>query len=235
MTEQALVCDTSPLLYLGRIQQLHLLPSLFPTIYVPDPVLIELDAGRLLRPDTVDPRRLAWTCRVEVGDALLARLPETRLGAGERAVLAYALAGDHLIVGLDDRQARVAAAGLGLRVGGGAGAACRRHARRAAARQACRSACPGCPCNPRPCRGRLSAGQRPDAGRPATGWGSLRRYGKLAELDRSFDLAFWQAQSPQARFDATWELIVHAWKAKGGDVRQLRLQRSVEAFKRQER
>lgn len=37
------------------------------------------------------------------------------------------------------------------------------------------------------------------------------RKGKLADLDRSFDLKFWQDQTPQARFDATWELIVHAW------------------------
>jgi len=58
----------------------------------------------------------------------------------------------------------------------------------------------------------------------------VERYGKLAELDRSFDLKFWQEQSAQARFDAAWELIVHASKVKGGDVCQLRLQRSVESF-----
>ena len=60
--------------------------------------------------------------------------------------------------------------------------------------------------------------------------GFVERHGKLAELDRSFDLKFWQAQPVQARFDATWELIVHANRVKGGDVRQLRLQRSVESF-----
>ena len=63
--------------------------------------------------------------------------------------------------------------------------------------------------------------------------GFVERYGKLAELDRSFDLKFWQAQPAQARFDATWELIVHASRVKGGDVRQLRLQRAIEAFQRQ--
>jgi hypothetical protein len=63
--------------------------------------------------------------------------------------------------------------------------------------------------------------------------GFVERHGKLAELDRSFDLKFWQAQSAQARFAAAWELIVHASKVKGGDVRQLRLQRSVETFQRQ--
>ena len=43
---------------------------------------------------------------------------------------------------------------------------------------------------------------------------------------------FWQAQPPKARFDAAWDLIVHHAKVKGLDVRQLRLQRSVEAFQR---
>jgi len=63
--------------------------------------------------------------------------------------------------------------------------------------------------------------------------GFVERRGKLTELDRSFDLIFWQSQTPQARFAATWELIVHASKVKGQDVRQLRLQRSVESFQRQ--
>lgn len=63
----------------------------------------------------------------------------------------------------------------------------------------------------------------------------VERYGKIEDMDRSFDLKFWQAQSPTARFDATWELVVHSVKVKGQDVRQLRLQRSVENFQRQQR
>ena len=63
--------------------------------------------------------------------------------------------------------------------------------------------------------------------------GFVEQYGKLAELDRSFDLKFWQDQPAQARFAAAWELITHAYRVKGGDVRQLRLQRSVEAYGRQ--
>lgn len=63
--------------------------------------------------------------------------------------------------------------------------------------------------------------------------GFIERHGKLSELDRSFDLKFWQAQPAQARFDAAWELIVHANRVKGNDVRQLRLQRSIAVFQRQ--
>ena len=64
--------------------------------------------------------------------------------------------------------------------------------------------------------------------------GITERRGKLEELDRSFDLQFWQSQSPQARFSAAWELIVYASEIKGSDVRQLRLQRSIETFQKQQ-
>lgn len=65
--------------------------------------------------------------------------------------------------------------------------------------------------------------------------GIMERKGKITDLDRTFDLRFWQAQSAQARFDATWELIVLAWRVKGKDVRKLRLHRSIEAFQRKPR
>ncbi len=63
----------------------------------------------------------------------------------------------------------------------------------------------------------------------------MEKRGRLEDLDRSFDIQYWQSRPAQERFDSTWELILHAWKVQGGDVRQLRLQRSVENFQRQER
>jgi hypothetical protein len=60
----------------------------------------------------------------------------------------------------------------------------------------------------------------------------MERKGKLEDLDRSFDMAFWQAQSPTARFAAAWEMVVQAYRLKGKDVSKLRLQRSVEHFQR---
>jgi hypothetical protein len=60
----------------------------------------------------------------------------------------------------------------------------------------------------------------------------MERKGKLEDLDRSFDLQFWQAQTDTARFAAAWELVITAYKMKGKDVRQLRLQRSAESFQR---
>ena len=63
----------------------------------------------------------------------------------------------------------------------------------------------------------------------------VERRGKLEDLDRSFDLAFWQAQPPNARFMAAWELIIHASRVRGIDVRKLRLHRATESFQRQQR
>lgn len=61
----------------------------------------------------------------------------------------------------------------------------------------------------------------------------MERRAKYGDEDRSFDLEFWQAQSPQERTKAAWEMAEHVWKISGGDVHQLRLQRSVENFQRQ--
>jgi hypothetical protein len=58
----------------------------------------------------------------------------------------------------------------------------------------------------------------------------LEKRGRIEQMDRSFDLEFWQAQSAKARFDASWECVIHYMKVKGRDVRQLRLQRSVTNF-----
>jgi len=57
--KHVIVCDTTVLLYLGRIGQSDLLPTLFSSVYVPEQVLLELDMGRLLHPDTINPRSLA--------------------------------------------------------------------------------------------------------------------------------------------------------------------------------
>ena len=47
MSERPLVCDTTVLLYLGRIDQTALLPALFTPIYVADQVMLEPDIRAL--------------------------------------------------------------------------------------------------------------------------------------------------------------------------------------------
>ncbi len=49
--------------------------------------------------------------------------------------------------------------------------------------------------------------------------------------ERDFDLVFWQAQSPAARFEASWELVELFLKRQGRE-NELRLQRSVTTFQR---
>lgn len=113
-----LVSDTSLLLYLGRIEHLHLLPTLFEPVFVPEQVALELDVGRLIRRDTVDPRSLDWITLVAVSQNEIEALPPNRLGVGEQTVIAYAVARENLTVGLDDHQARRLAQDLGLPVVG---------------------------------------------------------------------------------------------------------------------
>lgn len=116
MSEHSLSCDTPLLLYLGRIGQLDLLPALFDAVFVPGQVVLELDMGRLLRADTVDPRQLTWATLIDVPGKEIENLPSNRLGAGERSVIACARLHDHCLAGLDDRLARLLAEDLGLKV-----------------------------------------------------------------------------------------------------------------------
>lgn len=116
MSKQPIVCDTTVLLYLGRIGHSRLLPDLFAPVCIPEAVLLELDMGRLLRPDTINPRILPWAMPVAVSAALVGGLPPNRLGTGERATIAYAQSQDSCIAGLDDLRARQLAESMGLRV-----------------------------------------------------------------------------------------------------------------------
>ena len=56
----------------------------------------------------------------------------------------------------------------------------------------------------------------------------VERTGKIEELDRAFDLKFWQAQTDVA----AWELVVHSYIIKGKDVNKLLLQRTIEHLQR---
>lgn len=60
---------------------------------------------------------------------------------------------------------------------------------------------------------------------------AMARKVPLKNADRSFDIAFWQAQDSAARFRATWELVEHAERRKG-KTGELRLDKSVTIFRR---
>lgn len=58
----------------------------------------------------------------------------------------------------------------------------------------------------------------------------MERWGKSEEMDRSFDIQYWQSQEPSARLAAVWELVVTAYALKGQDANALRLARHIESF-----
>lgn len=60
----------------------------------------------------------------------------------------------------------------------------------------------------------------------------MERFGTIDQMDRSFDIAYWQRQGDAAIFRAAWELVETYWRDRGRDPDELRLQRSVEAFQR---
>jgi hypothetical protein len=60
---------------------------------------------------------------------------------------------------------------------------------------------------------------------------TMMRFGKnLADMDRSFDIEFWQRQGDQAIFTAAWELVEFYLRDKGASPDEYRLQRTVENF-----
>jgi hypothetical protein len=58
------------------------------------------------------------------------------------------------------------------------------------------------------------------------------RYGKLSEMDRSFDIAYWQRLGPAAIFEAAWQMVVDAHSRRPGGAEELEFCRSVESFGR---
>ena len=60
---------------------------------------------------------------------------------------------------------------------------------------------------------------------------TMMRFGKnLAEMDKSFDIEFWQRQGDRAIFQAAWEMIEFYMRDK--NINESRLQRTVENFQR---
>lgn len=61
----------------------------------------------------------------------------------------------------------------------------------------------------------------------------MERFGKGQEMDRSFDIEFWQRQGDAAIFRAAWELVEFYYRDRGLNPDDLRLQRTIENFQRQ--
>jgi len=112
--------DTSPLVYLYRINQLDLLQYLFDKVYVADAVVDELSQGQnqgLEIPNIID---YPW---IDIQPVMLRSVSESMdtLGFGERATMILGLDGQAKWVILDDLEARNEATKQGLTVIGTVG------------------------------------------------------------------------------------------------------------------
>lgn len=115
------VCNTSPLLVLAKLQRLDLLTQLYTRLVIPEAVLAEISAKADAAAAQI--QALVATPPVQVQRATpqtLAGLP-VDLGAGERAAIALALATAAALVVLDDQAGRRLARARGLQVTGTVG------------------------------------------------------------------------------------------------------------------
>ena len=111
------ISNTSPLLYLHRIDVLEWLPQLFSEVWIPQAVVSELDEGRRRGYDVLDPTGQAWLQQVDPRHMPSEWLVKD-LGAGELAAMALALENPDRIILVDDGLARRTAQAAGLEVWG---------------------------------------------------------------------------------------------------------------------
>jgi hypothetical protein len=63
----------------------------------------------------------------------------------------------------------------------------------------------------------------------------MERYGRIEEMDRKFDVAYWQRLGPEAILEAAWQMAVEAHQSDLDGSNELRLRRTVESFQRRRR
>jgi len=115
-----LVVNTSPLIHLAEASLLHLLKDAAPTVWVPEPVALEIRAYGDLDPTA---RALAahdWL-EIQPVPALSAQVLAWDLGLGETAVLELARAFPGSTAVIDDLAGRRCAEALGLSLRGTVG------------------------------------------------------------------------------------------------------------------
>lgn len=106
MTKRAWVINASPLILMGKLDQLDLVQRLAPQLMVPAAVIHEISAGAS---DITTRKTIDWAARFAVPDlAIPASILSWDIGAGESQVLALCLSSERTAI-LDDGAARSAA------------------------------------------------------------------------------------------------------------------------------
>lgn len=111
------VSNTSPLLYLYRIDGLEWLAELFDSVWIPASVAEEFKEGRRKGYDVPNPEDYKWL-EIVNPKAMPSEWLSLDLGPGELAAMALALENPARIVILDDMLARRTAQFAGLQVWG---------------------------------------------------------------------------------------------------------------------
>lgn len=111
------ITNTSPMVYLYRIDALDLLPKLFDEIWIPNAVVRELLDGLQRGYSVPEPSNHNWLKIVDA-TAIPSEWLALDLGLGEIAAMALALEHRSSILLMDDRRAREIAQAAGLTVWG---------------------------------------------------------------------------------------------------------------------
>ena len=111
------VADTSPLIFLAKVNRLTLLPELYREVFIPPAVATELRA----KPDRTSSElnRFIGSSRVQApGNTTQVETFSAYLGIGEAEAIALAMEIPDAILIMDDAEGRRMAQSLGLRVTG---------------------------------------------------------------------------------------------------------------------
>ena len=111
------ISNTSPLLYLYRIEVVGWLPDLFGDVWVPETVCDELLKGQQKGFDVPSPKDYGWI-QIVNPNFMPSEWLALDLGPGELAAMALAIENPSRIVLLDDMLARRTAQAAGLTVWG---------------------------------------------------------------------------------------------------------------------
>jgi uncharacterized protein len=106
------IADTSCIQYLYQINRLQLLPTLYERIIVPEAVAIELAKGKGINVRLPDILTIEWIAITPVSS--VQEISKSKLGIGEREVIALALNIPNSLAILDDNLARLYAKQLNI-------------------------------------------------------------------------------------------------------------------------
>ena len=110
-----LVCNASPLIFLAKIDLIHVLPTLAGNLRIPTGVYHEIKGQKDAASEWVEEFKSEYVIDI---DNVPKIIESWDLGKGETEVIAHAYSNKELKAALDDRAARNCAASVGVNVVG---------------------------------------------------------------------------------------------------------------------